>query len=276
MPNFTKMETGQQDITSKRIDVPTEFQSVFSHFYCSKNNTEHNITKTLLPNFQIIMVFSFGAPILFNTTNNTQIILEKCIVLGPIKQPFDYTLLPGAEMLVANFKDDAFYRFFSQVIASELLPINPDALLNQNCFTNLWHLIKNAAKNDRVNLILDFCKPYLNDSENAFKNFKNHKDNYTIFNPIKVIAQETNQSERTIQLNHKKYFGYSAKEKSRYQRFMKAIELLQNKTSKINWFEIIETCGYYDQSQLIHDFKYFTNYSPNQYLKFQKDVCSTK
>ncbi|WP_299780624.1 helix-turn-helix domain-containing protein [uncultured Formosa sp.] len=270
------MTTDKQHITSKRIDVPTDFQSVFSHFYSSKNNTEQTITKTLLPNFQIIMVFSFGAPIHFNTVNNTQINIEKCIVLGPIKQPFDYTLSSGTEMLVANFKDDAFYRLFSQVLVSDQLPINPDAILNQNCFTNLWQFIKNAETNYRVNLILDFCKPYLKDSETAFENFKNHKDNYTIFNPIKIIAQETNQSERTIQLNHKKYFGYTAKEKSRYERFIKVIELLQNQPSKINWFDIIETCGYYDQSQLIHDFKYFTNYSPNQYLKFQQDVCSTK
>lgn len=276
MPNFSKMRTDKQHITSNRIDVPSEFQSVFSHFYSAQNNTNQAITKTLLPNFQTIMVFSFGATIHFNTVNNAQINLEKCIVLGPIKQPFDYTLSPGAEMLVANFKDDAFYRFFSQVIISDLLPINPDALLNQNCFTNLWHLIKNETTNNRINLILDFCKPYLKSSETAFENFQKHKDNYTVFNPIKIIAQETNQSERTIQLNHKKYFGYTAKEKSRYKRFTQAIELLQNQTSKINWFKIIETCGYYDQSQLIHDFKHFTNYSPNQYLKFQQDVCSAK
>lgn len=270
------METNNQDLTSQRISVPTDFKDIFSHFYISQNRTRQAITKTLLPNFQTIMVFSFGSTINFTTDNENRINIEKCIVLGPIKRAIDYTLQTGAEMLVANFKNDAFYRFFGQVMLSDHIPINPDDLVTQNCFTNLWHLIKNVGPNDRVNLILDFCKPYLKNSETAFENFADLKNDYAVFNPIKVIALNTNQSERTVQLNHKKYFGYTAKEKSRYDRFVKAIELSQNQTLKINWFDIIEACGYYDQSQLIHDFKHFTNLSPNQYLKFQQDICSSK
>ena len=270
------MEIDKNDLTGQRIAIPTEFEDIFSHFYIAKNNTDQAIKKRLVLSFQTIIVFSFGAPIHMNTDSDTQINIEKCIVIGPIKQPFNYTLPIGAEMLVANFTGDAFYRFFGQVMLSEHIPINPDNLVNQNCFTNLWHLIKNEDTNNRVNLILDFCRPYLKDSETAFKNFEEYKDVYTVFNPIKIIAEETNQSERTIQLNHKKYFGYTAKEKGKYEKFVKAIELLQNQTSKINWFDIIDVCGYYDQSQLIHDFKYFTGLTPNQYLKFQQEICQGK
>lgn len=44
-------------------------------------------------------------------------------------------------------------------------------------------------------------------------------------------------------------------------------------SKKIDWFEIINKCGYYDQSQLIHDFKHYLNISPTKYVKFQQDIC---
>ncbi|OWW25027.1 DNA-binding protein [Zobellia sp. OII3] len=267
------MESKHPDQNGERIEVPKDFQDVFTHFYRAENQTEQSISHTLLPHFQIIMVFSLGTPIQLKTADDTQISIEKCLVLGPLKQAFDYTLAPGSDMLVANFKDDAFYRFFGKVILSDYLPIHPDALLGENCFTNLWRLIKNASPGERVDLILDFCKPYLRESDTAFQNISDHTEDYTVFNPIKIIAQETQQSERSIQLNHKKYFGYTAKEKGRYLRFVKAISILQDSSSPIHWFDIIETCGYYDQSQLIHDFKHFTGHTPTQYLKFQENIC---
>lgn len=267
------MNTCDQKYTGQRIATPPEFEDIFSHFYIAENKTVHAIQRTLVPTFQTIMVFSFGATISFSSYEHTKIEIDKCMILGPIKQPLVYTLPAGAEMLVANFKDDAFYRFFGQVILSDHMPVNPDDLLNENCFTNLWQLLKNAVASDRINLILDFCKPYLKNRDTSFVSFANLKNDYTVFNPIKVIAEQTAQSERTVQLKHKKYFGYTAKEKSRYQKFVKAIELLQNQSKKVDWFDIIDKCGYYDQSQLIHDFKHFLNLSPKQYLKFQSAIC---
>ncbi|MFZ0596955.1 MAG: AraC family transcriptional regulator [Flavobacterium sp.] len=38
----------------------------------------------------------------------------------------------------------------------------------------------------------------------------------------------------------------------------------------------MDQCGYYDQSQLIHDFKYYMNISPTKFLKFQNDIYGSK
>src|SRR3954471_18050799 len=118
------MEKNVQDLISRRIAVPTAFEDIFSHFYVAHNINKQTIRQTLFPQFQTIMVFSFGSAIHFSTDNDNQITIEKCIVLGPIKQALNYTLPSGAEMLVANFKGDAFYRFFGQVILSDYLPVN--------------------------------------------------------------------------------------------------------------------------------------------------------
>lgn len=260
---------------SFRIPVPDAFEDLFSHFYVAENKSDETLTKTLLPSFQTILIFNFGASVSLITQHKTRVSVDKCLILGPIKQAFDYSLSPNSEMLVANFKNDAFYRFFGQANVAEGLPINPDDLLVENCFTALWQelkLMKNAT--ERVNYILEFCKPYLKEQNSTTKLLTHLKDQ--TLNPIKLVAEENNQSERAIQLHHKKHFGYSAKEINRYQRFLKAVKLIEDcaiKDLKVDWFEVVDRCAYYDQSQLIHDFKYYINLSPSKYLKLQQDIC---
>jgi len=270
------MNLQNQDYHSCSIAVPAEFEEVFSHFYFAKNQSGKSITKTLLPSYQTILVFNFGASAMLHSKQNTQIELDKCLVLGPIKHAFDYTLPPASEILVANFKDDAFYRFFGNASVAENLPTDPNELFDEKCFTTLWNELNQVNDpNMQVERILDFCRLYLKERDNIAGQLANFRDN--TLNSIKSIANRQGQSERNIQLNHKKHFGYSAKEVSRYHRFSKAIELIQHiaaNAEKIDWFEIIDECGYYDQSQLIHDFKHYLNLSPTQYLKFQQDICN--
>jgi AraC-like DNA-binding protein len=261
-----------------RIAVPSAFETVFSHFYFAENKTAFPVTKTLLPSFQTILVFNFGTKSSLKSEKNTTLEVEKCIVLGPIKQAFDYTLEPNSEILVANFKEDAFYRFFGNALLTHALPIHPDALLAENCFSVLWEELNLLSDTkERVDYILEFCKPYLKEQNALTTLLADFKEEN--LNPIKAIASQTNQSERNIQLNQKKFFGYTIKEINRYERFLKAVEVIQKdilNDSKTDWLSVVEQCGYYDQSQLIHDFKYYMNISPTKFLKFQNDICSSK
>ncbi|WP_165045587.1 helix-turn-helix domain-containing protein [Dysgonomonas sp. ZJ709] len=266
------MGEDKQGYISSQITIPSEFEDVFTYFYVAENRSDQTVIKTLLPSFQTILIFSFGNTVNLKSKEDSTLAMDKCVVLGPIKRALDYSLSAGSAILVANFKEDAFYRFFGQVISLNLA-INPDELIGENCFTHLWHsLNKIKSSKDRVDFILDFCRPYLKNREPAFVHFSDTPENNNI-SPIKAIAQATNKSERMVQLNHKKFYGYTAKEVTRYKRFLLAIELLQTKSSDVDWFEIINTCNYYDQSQLIHDFKYYIKLTPTQYLKFQHDIC---
>lgn len=259
-----------------RIAVPTAYEEVFSHFYFAENKSGEIITKTLLPSYQTILIFNFGAKPFLDSKQNTRIEVDKCLILGPIKQAFDYSLPPNAEILTVNFKDDAFYRFFGNATLAEHVSMNPDALLEEGCFNLLWYeLNKINDINLRVNHILEFCAPYLLHRNKIAEQLANFKKQAV--NPIKHIASENSQTERNTQLHHKKHFGYSSKEINRYERFLKAIEFLQHlasNTSKTDWFEVVTECGYYDQSQLIHDFKHYINLSPSKYIKFQQDICN--
>lgn len=259
-----------------RIAVPQEFEGVFAHFYFAKNESEETITKTLLPSYQTILIFNFGTKAILHASQNVKIAVGRCVVLGPIKRAFNYSLPPLSKILVANFKEDAFYRFFNVASITENLPMNPDELVEDNCFTALWTALNTMDNADtQVAYILEFCKPYLKQRNPVSEQIVNFNELY--LNPVKAVAHQRNQSERNIQIHHKKHLGYSAKERNRYQRFLKAIELMQYiaaENSKVDWFEIIDECGYYDQSQLIHDFNHYINLSPSKYLKFQQHICN--
>ncbi|MBD1427012.1 helix-turn-helix domain-containing protein [Sphingobacterium arenae] len=259
-----------------RIAVPTGYENVFSHFYFAQNRTKETITKTLLPSYQTMLIFSFGKKALLKSTNNRQVEVDKCLVLGTIRRAFDYSMPPQSTILVANFKDDAFYRFFGSSAYAKNLRINPDELVDENCFTAWWYeLSKMDDVHQQVSYMLHFCTPYLREQDAIAKQLADFKEQS--LNPVKAIASNNNQTERNIQIIHKKHFGYSAKEINRYQRFLRAVEYIENMPSKMtkeDWFTIVNYCGYHDQSHLIKDFKHYLSLSPTKYLKIQQDICN--
>src|SRR5690606_4050358 len=196
------MEKSKKEYKSYSLPVSPEFSEAFSHFYFAENNSSAALAKTLLPSFQTIMVFNFGAKTLFYSTKGTEIQIERCIVLGPIKSAIEYRMLPGAQILVVNFMLDAFYRFFGRALLTDSLPINPDAKMDDNCFTHLWQQLNVIQSvSGKVAHILDFSRPYLqaqNKTASLLSNF-----DYGAASVIKSIADQTGQSERTIQLMHK-------------------------------------------------------------------------
>lgn len=260
-----------------RIAVPEDYKNVFSHFYYAENKSDEIVTKRMLPSYQSILIFNFGANVLLHFKQNTLIEVNKYLIFGTIKKAFNYSLPAQSKLLIANFKDDAFYRFFGQALLAENSPVNPDELLNENCFTSLWNELNGISNvSQQVNYFLKFCRPYLQQRNSIVEQLANFKEHS--LNPIKIFASVNNQSERNIQLNQKKYFGYSDKEINRYQRFLKAVKYIENitlKASKDDWFTIINECGYYDQSHLIHDFKHYTDLSPTKYLKYLQDICNS-
>ncbi|MEH6705324.1 MAG: helix-turn-helix domain-containing protein [Galbibacter orientalis] len=270
------MKENKHEFNNYRIAVPRSYEEVFTHFYYAENNLNKRITKTLLPSYQTILIFNFKEKPYFRTQQNTRIEVDKFLVIGPVKKAFDYTLPPNTEILIVNFKDDAFYRFFRYSAISEHLPIQPEAIVHGDCFHILWHQLRKMDDiNARINHILKFSEPYLMKRNKIAKELANF-ENQSI-SSIKSVAKEYGQTPRNIQLQHKKHFGYSAKELIRYKRFLKATEFIQgvaSNTSKIDWFEIVNQCGYYDQSQLIRDFKYYIHLTPTEYIKFQQDICN--
>ncbi|WP_315823832.1 DUF6597 domain-containing transcriptional factor [Paraflavitalea speifideaquila] len=100
---------------SERIPIPAEWEQVFTYFYYAANHTEQPVKKKLLPTFQTILVFSFGNPAAILGEEGA-LLSGRSIVMGPLKKVLEYELAPGSEILVVNFRFDAFYRFFGATL----------------------------------------------------------------------------------------------------------------------------------------------------------------
>jgi hypothetical protein len=197
--------------TGYRIKVPAEFDEVFSHFYYVENISGKDITKTLMPSFQTTVIFNFGSPIIFITKENEELEIPNCLIAGPIKHAITYTLTPGAKMLAADLKHDAFFRFFCTSMLEDHL--HPNDLVNDDSFTILWNelnLIESAE--DKVEHILSFSRPFLQGHHPLAEKIIAVANNGLC--PIKEVSYTEQISERSVQMKLKDHFGYSARESS--------------------------------------------------------------
>ncbi|WP_134091148.1 AraC family transcriptional regulator [Olivibacter sp. XZL3] len=259
-------------LTSYRIAVAEKYAEVLTHFYVARNDSALPVSKTLVPTFQAILVFNFGEPAQVILEGSQEIHGGKCLVFGPVKKQLTYLVQPGSELLVVNFKDDAFYRFFGNALAGEQVPVHPDALLDTNCFEQLWHRLSlMKCVEERIRPLLDLCEPYLKNRNPIAAQLADFSDETQ--NEVKAVAADMQISERTVQKAYKKHFGFTSKEKQRYQRFLRLIRALHKAKEMVDWQNIAYRYGYYDQSHLIHDFNYYLGVSPEQYLKSREDMC---
>lgn len=270
------MEESESTYSSYTLKPPTGFTDVFSHFYWAENCSKLAIKKILSPSFQTILIFNLSKNPLRISTEKHQLSIKKYMVLGPLKKAVQYKIPAQGKFFVINFKDDAFYRFFDHSVLNSSFFINPDHLTDENCFSDLWQQLKRLPNAEKyVQKLCDFSQPYIKQRDNIVEKITLFRNNPSK-DPIKSVAEEESITQRTVQKKHKQSFGYTSKEIQRYQRFSKALQVLESKTvnnETVDWFDLIGQCGYYDQSQLIHDFNHYLNCTPSHYLKFQQDIC---
>ena len=86
---------------------------------------------------------------------------------------------------------------------------------------------------------------------------------------IAALALEAGLSTRQFQRNFKQQIGMAPKNYARLCRLAEAIRM-HARAPDCSSTEIAFTCGYADQSHLIHDFKALMNDIPSQYQRYQR------
>lgn len=82
---------------------------------------------------------------------------------------------------------------------------------------------------------------------------------------VREAAKYIGLSQRRFIQVFKEEVGMTPKLFSRVQRFQQARTLMDNMSSS-DWINIAMECGYFDQSHLINDFRFFSNLSPAEYV----------
>ncbi|MBT8340061.1 MAG: helix-turn-helix transcriptional regulator [Desulfatitalea sp.] len=88
---------------------------------------------------------------------------------------------------------------------------------------------------------------------------------------IARLAQTLGLSHRHLTRKFKERIGMTPKQLCRNIRFKQVYKLIES-SSDHNWADAALTCGYYDQSHFINEFRWFTGRSPDAY--FCSSLCS--
>jgi AraC-like DNA-binding protein len=83
---------------------------------------------------------------------------------------------------------------------------------------------------------------------------------------VRDVAREVGLCERRFRNIFAAQVGLTPKMFCRILRFQRA-GTLAVQTEQVDWAQIAETCGYFDQSHLINDFQHFSGFSPIKFVR---------
>ncbi|RAJ11117.1 AraC-like DNA-binding protein [Chitinophaga skermanii] len=264
-----------------RYPVHPGLQGVLSHYYVIRKAAYDPIeTFHLSPNLEMMLVFNFGPPIKYGFGEDTSLpyTLHQINIVGPLRKMLNYEVPPAADLLILPFQYNGFYRLFhaSLDVYDEKGMSASDAALQAERVEDLWKMLASLEHTAARIAVLDqYLLKAISSTGDHLLPLLDHIDTIhdTTLNPVKVIAAKTALTERSVQLQFKKYVGYSLKELTRFLRFKSLLAEISNMpfTNKVDWFGLIVKYNYHDQSHLIKDFKYFTGVTPRQFMQLNAD-----
>jgi len=175
----------------------------------------------------------------------------------------------------ANLKPSFFYQIFKIPISE--LNDSVTSLQELSCKEGVELNEKIWTSPDRISMIrhLDnfFARKLLQNTNSPSK--MEHVQN-CIFSSkgnidIGHIAKAQNINIRTLQRRFQEEIGVSPKHFARIARFNHALNLIRSNSTQNKWQDIVNDCGYYDQSHFIHDVRSVTGESPKVYFS---ELCN--
>jgi AraC-like DNA-binding protein len=83
---------------------------------------------------------------------------------------------------------------------------------------------------------------------------------------VTELARQLKISRQTVKHKFDNAIGLSPKTFGKLRRFQNVLRCISSDTN-INWSELAQRCGYYDQAHLIREFNSFTGFSPEKFLR---------
>ncbi len=196
---------------------------------------------------------------------------------GVRTQPITIPSGKDSSMFIIAFKRGLAYPFFplpmseivDHVIDADLLYGDEFAHLREAILENKDSLHKFEIVEDFMlkkfsgKLILNPCVDY------AVKTIVQKPDQIS----LKNLSDKIGYSQKHFISMFKKQVGITPKNYLKIMRFQKAVNEIE-RLSKVNWNLISFDCGFYDQAHFINDFKEFSGFTPEEYLKQKTDVLN--
>ncbi|MES1197862.1 MAG: AraC family transcriptional regulator [Chitinophagaceae bacterium] len=193
--------------------------------------------------------------------------------IGPMSKPSYSTFICSGKMVTIHFSGTGIFRLFN-LPQSDFLDTGDDAssILNTQEIVHLRERIFTLSNPMDIAACLNhFFYGKLNTSKDWMNNIgaitsyiNNKKGNIN----IDWLTTQANMSVKTLERHFNEKIGLSPKLYARIARFSHAMKMLrQNK----GVFDIIEDCGYTDQSHFIKEMREFSGRTPKLYYKMDKE-----
>lgn len=250
------------------------------HFiYYEGYHPEHSIDRFLPDgNTEIIIDFDDGPQHIYD--NQTLKEIQACHHVWASGVRTEFITIPSgkhAAMFIISFKKGMAYPFFpvpmnemsDRVVDADLLWGNDFAILRER----LWEATD-------INLKFETAEKFL------LKHFQgrfglNPAVQYALLEiirrPDQINLARMNQnigySQKHFIAMFKGQVGIAPKAYLKIIRFQKAISEIEER-KEINWAIISQDCGFYDQAHFINDFKFFSGFTPEEYVRRKNGVLN--
>lgn len=250
------------------------------HFiYYEGYNPEHRIDR-FLPDGNTEIIFDFHDGPQFIYDNQTLKEIQACHHVWASGVRTGFISIPSgkqAAMFVISFKKGMAYPFFP-VPMSEMSDRVVDAdLLWGRDFAHLReHLLE----------IPEIDRKFMAAQRFLLKHFQNkfslnpaveHAVSEIIRSPDQInlrrVSETIGYSQKHFISMFKQQVGVTPKAYLKIIRFQKAINEIEGQQD-VSWTGISQDCGFYDQAHFIHDFKFFSGFTPEEYIRRKNDILN--
>lgn len=257
--------------------TPPLNQFLESVFYFKDFKPDHSIER-VVPTGHLFIIFELDG-ITRNTFDNKTLepnaTYSKAWISGMHKNYLSISAHQDSEMFVIQFKPYGASPFL-HIPINEL---NDKVIPAQEIFGDeILGVRRNIIEQPSPDEKFKVADGWLN---NRF-NLKNAPDselqdiaNTLAINPLydhKAIISQYPKTQKSLIDQFKKHCGYTPKVLHRVFRFNEILKKINNKET-ISWTRIAYECSYSDQSHFIKEFKEFSGFSPQEFIKrdFDKD-----
>jgi len=195
------------------------------------------------------------------------------VVSGPYASAFAIDPSQHASMMGVHFKPGGAFAFFGTAVrqlGSNHLPLEAlwgrqavelrERLCSANSLRKRFHILEKTLNSHFCLLPSNQVVP------RAIEIFGSASQ----ASSMKSVAEQLGLSQRRFIQVFSDQVGMTPKLFCRVMRFQRAREIMEQ-PMPLSWTQLALSCGYYDQSHLIHDFQEFAGLSPTSYFQLRSD-----
>ncbi len=239
------------------------------HYWFLKAEADADAQQRIISDGYISLVFHRGAQMNYASNNVLQ---ERAFISGQSTEYSDFIRTGNTDMICITFQPHGARMFF-QLSMNELFnqSISVDSLGLPELKELDDRLMNTYDRRDCISLIESFLLNRFSQSKEY--NFRRMATAIQAINQgesdIDLLAQTSCLSPKQFRRVFAEYVGSNPKDFLRIIRFQRSLHIMQT-FPQDSLTDLTFKCGFYDQPHFIREFKYFTGYTPSEYIS----ICS--